>query len=121
MQFEHIIPNFLSRHTREWIDATPELIPTAEEGFSTTVMADVSGYSALTATLAERGPHGAELLGKTMKGYLDKVSVKLIPESLVRSTNDCCYRSFKWSYFTVVTLSNLLVCHLAYAAQILPI
>ena len=36
-------------------------------------MVDVSGYSKLTATLAERGPGGAELLSKTMKGYLDQI------------------------------------------------
>ena len=36
-------------------------------------MVDVSGYSKLTAALAERGPVGAELLSKTMKGYLDQI------------------------------------------------
>ncbi|KAJ3332066.1 Adenylate cyclase type 10 [Blyttiomyces sp. JEL0837] len=36
-------------------------------------MADVSGYSSLSSTLAERGPSGAELLGSIMKGYLDKI------------------------------------------------
>lgn len=133
VQFEQAIPNFISRHVREWCDtrcrststtfstsdanglsdiarisptviqsgvgiskmmggspglsgivsakapvngmerAMPKLTPTAEEAFAAVVMADVSGYSTLTTKLADKGAIGAEILCKTMKGYLDKV------------------------------------------------
>lgn len=53
-----------------------EMKPGASESFAAVVMADVSGYSNLSASLAERGAEGAEILSKTMKGYLDKVSTK---------------------------------------------
>lgn len=48
--------------------------PSMEEKFAAVVMADVSGYSKLSNSLAERGAEGAEILCRTMKGYLDKVS-----------------------------------------------
>lgn len=51
----------------------PRLVPSADSGFAAVVMADVSGYSKLSSKLAEKGPIGAELLGKAMKGYLDQV------------------------------------------------
>ncbi|KAJ3382209.1 hypothetical protein HDU92_004893 [Lobulomyces angularis] len=50
-----------------------DMRPDAEETFAAVVMADVSGYSNLSATLAEKGAEGAEILSKTMKGYLDKI------------------------------------------------
>ncbi|KAJ3049420.1 hypothetical protein HK097_009578 [Rhizophlyctis rosea] len=138
VQFEQAIPNFISRHVREWCDnrckmgasggstggdsglssdgarisptviqsgvgiskmmggspglngivsvkaslgggekLVPALTPTAEEAFAAVVMADVSGYSTLTTKLADKGPIGAEILCKTMKGYLDKI-IKVI-------------------------------------------
>ncbi|KAJ3290499.1 hypothetical protein HK104_006720 [Borealophlyctis nickersoniae] len=51
----------------------PDIEPCAQEYYAAVVMADVSGYSKLTSTLAEKGPIGAELLCKTMKGYIDKI------------------------------------------------
>lgn len=80
LEVNQIVPNFLSKHVRRYLDdlnPTTTLQPSATERFAAVVMADVSGYSALTATLAERGSVGAELLSKTMKGYLDKVSFRL--------------------------------------------
>lgn len=82
--FDEIITNFVSKQVRrichklseEEITAEkklPELVPTATDSFAAVVMVDVSGYSKLTAALAERGPVGAELLSKTMKGYLDQI------------------------------------------------
>jgi hypothetical protein len=50
-----------------------QMRPRCEESFAAVVMADVSGYSNLSSTLAEKGAEGAEILSKTMKGYLDKV------------------------------------------------
>lgn len=47
--------------------------PSIEESFAAVVMADVSGYSLLTSTLAERDPFSAEILGKVMKRYLDQI------------------------------------------------
>ncbi|RKO96432.1 hypothetical protein CXG81DRAFT_10567, partial [Caulochytrium protostelioides] len=47
--------------------------PTATEAFAAVVMVDVSGYSTLTSTLSDQGAIGAEILSKTMKGYLDKI------------------------------------------------
>lgn len=88
--FDDIITNFVSKQVRSmcyklWTsknseDGTgdikiPELVPEAVDAFAAVVMVDVSGYSKLTAALAERGPVGAELLSKTMKGYLDQVMV----------------------------------------------
>lgn len=52
-----------------------QMRPRCEESFSAVVMADVSGYSNLSSTLAEKGAEGAEILSKTMKGYLDKVCI----------------------------------------------
>lgn len=82
--FDEIITNFVSRQVRricyklseEEIKVEhriPELVPSATDCFAAVVMVDVSGYSKLTAALAERGPVGAELLSKTMKGYLDQI------------------------------------------------
>ncbi|KAI9208088.1 nucleotide cyclase [Polychytrium aggregatum] len=88
VRFEQIAPNFVSKHVRTFCDDDsakaglasdlsppdlPPLKPLAREGFGVVVMADVSGYSKLTSMLAERGPMGAELLSKTMKGYLDQI------------------------------------------------
>ncbi|KAJ1342170.1 hypothetical protein BSLG_003297 [Batrachochytrium salamandrivorans] len=89
-QLDQIIPNFVSKQVRQvcyqmcaevalksdsgsqsrWLSP---LVPSATEAFAAVVMVDVSGYSKLTAVLAERGPIGAELLTRTMKGYLDKI------------------------------------------------
>jgi hypothetical protein len=87
--FDEIITNFVSKQVRRLcyrlceeeaqnnpnvVDRKlPELVPTATDAFAAVVMVDVSGYSKLTAALAERGPVGAELLSKTMKGYLDQI------------------------------------------------
>jgi hypothetical protein len=90
-KLDEIIPNFVSKHVRRMCHAAqlqeqqsskrvsekdlmiPTLTPSAKEAFAAVVMVDVSGYSKLTATLAERGAVGAELLSKTMKGYFDQV------------------------------------------------
>jgi hypothetical protein len=50
-----------------------EMKPSRNEHFAAVVMADVSGYSKLSSSLAGRGAEGAEILCRTMKGYLDKV------------------------------------------------
>jgi len=76
-----LIPSFISNTLKHYLDqefastnGVPILKPCAVESFAVVVMADVSGYSKLSALLAEKGPIGAEILSKTMKGYLDKVS-----------------------------------------------
>jgi class 3 adenylate cyclase len=89
-QFDSIITNFVSKTVRRFCHnesakgqlnpetgefVLEELKPMALESFAAVVMVDVSGYSKLTAALAERGPVGAELLSKTMKGYLDQVNI----------------------------------------------
>ncbi|KAJ3216323.1 hypothetical protein HDU67_009674 [Dinochytrium kinnereticum] len=81
--FQDMVPSFVSKHVKNFCDKllrdNPEtkpgdiLKPSVVSSFAAVVMADVSGYSALSATLAERGPVGAEILGKTMKKYLDKI------------------------------------------------
>jgi TFIIF-interacting CTD phosphatase-like protein len=96
--FDEIITNFVSKQVRRLChglttqyhqttsnDHTglPDLTPTATDAFAAVVMVDVSGYSKLTAALAERGPVGAELLSKTMKGYLDQII-----EVIVRNGGD---------------------------------
>ncbi|KAJ3115032.1 hypothetical protein HK098_007081, partial [Nowakowskiella sp. JEL0407] len=94
VQYDQVIPNFVCKHVRSYCDdlargamksPTPggvggranstvdPMVPCAIEGFAAVVMVDVSGYSKLSSSLAELGPIGAELLGKTMKGYLDKI------------------------------------------------
>ncbi|KAJ3271160.1 hypothetical protein HDV01_007018 [Terramyces sp. JEL0728] len=84
--FDEVITNFVSKNVRRLCyrlckanegetkeSKLPELVPEAVDAFAAVVMVDVSGYSKLTAALAERGPVGAELLSKTMKGYLDQI------------------------------------------------
>ncbi|KAJ3344486.1 Adenylate cyclase type 10, partial [Kappamyces sp. JEL0680] len=81
--FDDIVTNFVSKQVRKLCyhiseeaaitQKQPELTPQATDSFAAVVMVDVSGYSKLTAALAERGPVGAELLSKTMKGYLDQI------------------------------------------------
>ncbi|KAJ3107586.1 hypothetical protein HDU96_007850 [Phlyctochytrium bullatum] len=81
--FMDTVPSFVSKHIKNYCDkllrenpeANPEelLKPSVVSSFAAVVMADVSGYSLLSACLAEKGPIGAEILGKTMKRYLDKV------------------------------------------------
>jgi len=75
-----LIPSFISNTLKNYLDTeyaahngAPMLQPIAFESFAVVVMADVSGYSKLSAILAEKGPIGAEILSKTMKGYLDKI------------------------------------------------
>ena len=75
-----IAPNFVPQHVRRFCekaavqgDMSDKLVPMCEETFAAVVMVDVSGYSKLSAALAEKGPIGSELLSKCMKGYLDKV------------------------------------------------
>ena len=51
----------------------PKIIPEDSLSFAAVVMVDVSGYSNLTSSLAERGPVGAAILSKIMKGYLDSI------------------------------------------------
>lgn len=102
-QFAKVLPCFISQHVQEFIDTrlidynvsaieskitaessieqvakthdwlTPPLKPEATTSFAVVLMADVSGYSKLTALLAERGNTGTEILSRTMKGYLDNV------------------------------------------------
>ena len=73
-------PNFVPYHVQKFcnqkalIGQGPDnLEPICRDTFGAVVMVDVSGYSKLSAALAEKGPVGSELLSKSMKGYLDKV------------------------------------------------
>jgi hypothetical protein len=78
LKLYQILPNFISKHVREYLDALGDvktLKPDAKEGFAAVVMVDVSGYSKLTDTLSERGAYGAEILSRIMKDYLDKVFI----------------------------------------------
>ena len=80
----NVLPAFVSAHIREYCDQLIEeseqngteivMKPMAREAFAAVVMVDVSGYSKLSAALAEYGPSGSELLAKTMKAYLDLVN-----------------------------------------------
>lgn len=97
-KLDEIIPNFVSKHIRRVCHTLqlngeltgngrsekelmmPQLEPSATEAFAAVVMVDVSGYSKLAATLAERGALGAELLSKTMKGYFDLVFPYLLSD-----------------------------------------
>jgi hypothetical protein len=51
----------------------PVMAPMEREAFAAVVMVDVSGYSKLSAYLAEEGPEGAHKLAMIMKGYLDRI------------------------------------------------
>ncbi|KAJ3084587.1 hypothetical protein HK102_000614 [Quaeritorhiza haematococci] len=68
------------------------LKPVAMETFAAVVMVDVSGYSSLTATLAEKGAVGAELLSRTMKQYFDKIIEIIILHGgdIVKFVAHCC-------------------------------
>ena len=78
---DKIIPKFVSKHVRNMChelqaaspDSAVTLEPSATESFAAVVMVDVSQYSKLTATLAERGSVGVGLLSATMKGYFDQI------------------------------------------------
>ncbi|KAI9354579.1 nucleotide cyclase [Zopfochytrium polystomum] len=87
-----IVPNFVSKHVRQHCVAIarnrmkvrlqklprPPREPSAVPSFAAVMMADVSGYSTLTSILAERGSTGVDLLGKTMKGYLDRIIATIL-------------------------------------------
>ncbi|KAH6570936.1 hypothetical protein BASA62_004102 [Batrachochytrium salamandrivorans] len=117
-QLDQIIPNFVSKQVRQVCYqmcaevalksdsgsqeplAIPPLVPSATEAFAAVVMVDVSGYSKLTAVLAERGPIGAELLTRTMKGYLDKIIQTIVAHGgdIVKFAGDAvifCWKSGK--------------------------
>nr|KAJ3420720.1 hypothetical protein HK105_005344 [Polyrhizophydium stewartii] len=117
-QLDLIIPNFVSKQVRRVCYQmcaevalksdggskdpliVPPLKPSATEAFAAVVMVDVSGYSKLTAVLAERGPVGAELLTKTMKGYLDKIIQTIVSHGgdIVKFAGDAvifCWKSEK--------------------------
>ncbi len=79
-RLEEVAPNFAPKHVRTYCQeqvlsakGDAPMQPFASETFAAVVMVDVSGYSKLSASLAEKGPIGSELLSKSMKGYLDKV------------------------------------------------
>jgi hypothetical protein len=77
-RLEEVAPNFAPKHVRTYCQdhvlmGNSQLEPFAVETFAAVVMVDVSGYSKLSASLAEKGPIGSELLSKSMKGYLDQV------------------------------------------------
>lgn len=61
--------------TRRMQEHIRNMKPSAIETFAAVVMADVSGYSKLSSSLSARGAEGAEILCRTMKGYLDKVPI----------------------------------------------
>ena len=75
-------PNFVPFHVQKFCNqralmgqGPDKLEPLCRETFGAVVMVDVSGYSKLSAALAEMGPIGSEILSKSMKGYLDKVFI----------------------------------------------
>ncbi|KAI9164302.1 hypothetical protein H9P43_008131 [Blastocladiella emersonii ATCC 22665] len=74
------------------------LQPVAIEGWAAVVMCDVSGYSSLTSYLADRGPDGAEIMSKIMKGYLDKIIqiISLHGGDIVKFVGDAVI--FYWKY-----------------------
>ena len=67
---------FISKHIRNLLDNNgPPTEPSAKEAFAAVVMADISGYSALSSHLSERGPMGGELLLRTIKRAMDMVKM----------------------------------------------
>ena len=95
-KLDQFAPNFVPQHVREFCQKSilknphapdqntltvtneksqDQLEPYVLSTFAAVVMVDVSGYSKLSAALAEKGPIGSELLSKSMKGYLDKVQL----------------------------------------------
>ncbi|KAI9223332.1 hypothetical protein BC828DRAFT_268396 [Blastocladiella britannica] len=74
------------------------LQPVAIEGWAAVVMCDVSGYSKLAAFLADRGPEGAEIMSKIMKGFLDKIIqiIMLHGGDIVKFVGDAVI--FYWKY-----------------------
>jgi hypothetical protein len=82
-------PNFVPYHVQQFCNQKAlmghgpnNLEPLIRETFGAVVMVDVSGYSKLSAALAEKGPIGSELLSKSMKGYLDKVIILIFYKRL---------------------------------------
>ncbi|KAI9138494.1 nucleotide cyclase [Paraphysoderma sedebokerense] len=101
--FERLIPNFVSKHVRQYVDhlvsenKLSNAKPIALEGFAAVVMADVSGYSTLTSFLADRGPDGTEILSRIMKEYVDKIIqiISLHGGDIVKFVGDAVL--FYWS------------------------
>ncbi|XJO72964.1 hypothetical protein BDV3_004019 [Batrachochytrium dendrobatidis] len=129
-QLDQIIPNFVSKQVRRVCYqmcaevalkadggsqdplVIPPLVPSATEAFAAVVMVDVSGYSKLTAVLAERGPIGAELLTRTMKGYLDKIIQTIVAHGgdIVKFAGDAvifCWKSEKATNLTEVSRDKI--------------
>lgn len=131
-QLDDIISNFVSHHVKKFChqlvrgeerpatdgDMLPtsslssskreivELTPSVTDSFAAVIMVDVSGYSKLTAALAERGPIGAELLSKTMKGYLDQIIEVILSYGgdIVKFAGDAVV--VYWSSSNAVNMSN---------------
>jgi len=81
--FEQYVPNFVCRHIQKLLEQYTsthgyevtelDMEPFCTECFGVAVMADVSGYSKLTAKLAEKGDIGARMLLNVMKKYFDQI------------------------------------------------
>ena len=65
------VPSFIARHLAE--DPTPLTAPTYEALTTAVFFADISGFTALTEKLAERGPSGAEELTRQLNGYFGQL------------------------------------------------
>ena len=104
-QLGEIIANFVSNKVKQLCSnayrnmpavenneiSIPEIVPEDSTSFAAVVMVDVSGYSNLTASLAERGPVGAAILSKIMKGYLDSIIELIIKNGgdIVKFVGNC--------------------------------
>ena len=64
-----ILASFLPGLLIQRLRRHPSLSPAAEQHFGAVLFADISGFTALTERLAERGEEGAELVGRILNDY----------------------------------------------------
>ncbi|TYZ58767.1 hypothetical protein PybrP1_003336 [[Pythium] brassicae (nom. inval.)] len=68
------LPAVVRRHLeRQLSAAAPPRLPDTQEVTAVSMFADVSGFTAMTESLAARGPVGAELLAKHLNSYFEQL------------------------------------------------
>lgn len=67
------LPAVVRRHLETQDTAAPLRVPSTHRSTVVSMFADVSGFTAMTESLAARGPVGAEYLGKHLNSYFEQL------------------------------------------------
>lgn len=65
------MPAVVRRHLER--QTPPPCVPDTQQVTAVSMFADVSGFTAMTESLAARGPVGAELLAKHLNSYFEQL------------------------------------------------